>query len=186
MTKPNIKLPKSDPALTLTLADHPAAPDAVPASQFTSAMSTIAAAVTVVTARSGGKQHGRTVTAMLSLSAEPPAILVSITSDSDLAQTIKTAGRFSLSVLAEGQEAVADAFAGWGPDDRFSVSDWNHWPSGQPLLSGTLTSLDCVLSGTIELDTHTLFAGIVTHTRSHPDRPPLLWQKRGYKSLDPS
>lgn len=186
MTKPNIKLPPASPALALALADHPATADAVPASQFTSAMSTLAASVTVVTARSGDSQYGRTVTAMLSLSAEPPAVIVSITRDTDLARTIDAAGRFSLSVLAEDQQSVADAFAGWGPDDRFAVDDWQLWPSGQPLLSGAVTSLDCVLAGAIVLDTHTLYAGIVTHTRSFPDRAPLIWHRRGYKGLDQS
>ncbi|AEQ52756.1 flavin reductase family protein [Pelagibacterium halotolerans] len=186
MTKPNIKFPPASPALALTLAAHPAAVDAVPASQFTGAMSTLAASVTVVTARSGDAQYGRTVTAMLSLSAEPPAVIVSITRDTELARTIDEAGRFSLSVLAQGQEAVADAFAGWGPEDRFSVDDWQHWPSGQPLLAGAVTSLDCVLAGAIVMDTHTLYAGIVTHTRSFPDRAPLIWQRRGYRALDQS
>lgn len=186
MTKPSIKFPPDGLALSLDLASHPAAADAVPAPQFTSAMSTLAASVTVVTARSGDAQYGRTVTAMLSLSAEPPAVVVSITRDTDLAATIDLAGRFSLSVLAEDQQAVADAFAGWGPDDRFGVKEWQHWPSGQPLLTGAVTSLDCVLAGAIVLDTHTLYAGIVTHTRSFPDRPPLIWQRRGYRVLDQS
>lgn len=186
MTRPNINIPPASPALALALADHPAAPDAVPASQFTGAMSTLAAAITVVTARHGDERHGRTVTAMLSLSAEPPAVMVSITRDTELAQTIDAAGRFSLSVLAQGQEAVADAFAGWGPQDRFSTADWDHWPSGQPLLAGAVTSLDCVLAGSIIMDTHTLYAGIVTHTRSYPDRAPLIWHRRAYKALDQS
>ena len=186
MTRPNTKSPPAGPALALALADHPSATDAGPASQFTGAMSTLAAAVTVVTARIGDEQHGRTVTAMLSLSAEPPAVMVSITRDTELAQTIEAAGRFSLSVLAQGQETVADAFAGWGPQDRFANAHWEHWPSGQPLLSGAATSLDCVLAGSIVMDTHTLYAGIVTHTRSFPDRAPLIWHRRSYKALDQS
>mgnify|MGYP003117773064 FL=1 len=112
--------------------------------------------------------------------------MVSITRDTELAGTIEAAGRFSLSVLAQGQEKVADAFAGWGPQDRVSTADWEHWSSGQPLLSGAVTSLDCVLSGSIIMDTHTLYAGIVTHTRSFPDRAPLIWHRRGYKALDQS
>src|SRR5690606_22803249 len=135
MTKLNpIPLARPAPTLALACADHPAARDAVPASQFTGAMSTLAASVTVVAARDGAERHGRTVTAMLSLSAEPPAILVSITRDTELAQTIETAGRFSLSVLAENQQAVADAFAGWGPADRFGEAEWAEWASGQPRL----------------------------------------------------
>src|SRR5690606_22693792 len=97
-----------------------------------------------------------------------PAILVSITRDTELAQTIETAGRFSLSVLAENQQAVADAFAGWGPADRFGEAEWAEWASGQPRLDGAVASFDCVLAGSIAMDTHILYAGIVTHTASFP------------------
>lgn len=185
MTKLNPIAPAHPaPTLALACADHPAARDAVPAAQFTGAMSTLASSVTVVAARTGPERHGRTVTSMLSLSAEPPSVLVSITSDSLLAATIESSGGFSLAVLAAGQQAVADAFAGWGPAERFGEADWDEWASGQPRLAGAVTSLDCVLAGSIVMDTHTLFAGIVTHTESFPDRTPLLWHRRGYAALD--
>ncbi|HWJ86845.1 MAG TPA: flavin reductase family protein [Pelagibacterium sp.] len=168
--------------LAFNCADHPAARDAVPMSQFTGAMSTLASSVSVVTAALDGERHGRTVTAMLSLSAEPPAVLVSITRDSDLAAMIDKAGKFSLSILADDQRAVADAFAGWGPADRFE--GWSAWPSGQPRLEGAVASFDCALAGTIVLDTHILYAGIVLHTASYPDRTPLLWHQRRYAGVD--
>ena len=172
------------PAMTkLALAGHPAARDAVPASQFTSTMSTFANTVTVVTARNGEKRLGRTVTAMLSLSAEPPAVLVSITRDAELGAAIERSGGFSLSVLAADQKAISDAFAGWGQTERFGP-EWTQWNSGQPRLEGAVASLDCALGGVIEMDTHVLYAGIVIHTASFPDRAPLLWHRRGYGALD--
>jgi flavin reductase (DIM6/NTAB) family NADH-FMN oxidoreductase RutF len=185
MTKQS-KIMPAYPAPTIALAcgNHPAARDAVPASQFTGAMSTLAASVTVVAAGHGAERHGRTVTAMLSLSAEPPSVLVSITRDTDLGRTIEASGGFSLSVLAEDQRAVADAFAGWGPADRFADADWSQWASCHPKLDGAVASFDCVLGGAIEMDTHVLYAGIVMHTASFPDRAPLLWHRRGYGALD--
>ena len=187
MTKLNPIAPvRPAPTLALACADHPAARDAVPAAQFTGAMSTLASSVTVVTARNGAERHGRTVTSMLSLSAEPPSVLVSITSDSELARIIESSGGFSLAVLAAGQRAVADAFAGWGQSERFGEADWSEWTSGQLRLAGAVTSLDCVLAGSIVMDTHTLYAGIVIHTESFPDRTPLLWHRRSYAGLDQS
>ena len=170
----------------LKCADHPAAKDAVPLSQFTGAMSTLASTVTIVTAAHADTRHGRTVTAMLSLSAEPPSVLVSITRDSDLAHTIEKAQAFSLEILAQGQDPVADSFAGFGSHDKFSAGQWDLWASGQPRLTGSMADLDCVLAGAIEMDTHILFAGIVTHTRTYPDRAPLLWHRRRYVGLDAS
>lgn len=187
MTKLKTILPADTaPTLALACADHPSARDAVPASQFTGTMSTLASSVTVVAARSGAGRHGRTVTSMLSLSAEPPSVLVSITSGAELAEAIEASGGFSLAVLAADQQAVADAFAGWGPADRFGKADWSDWASGQPKLDGAVASLDCVLAGAIVMDTHTLYAGIVVHTASYPDRTPLIWHRRGYAALDHS
>lgn len=171
--------------MSLTCANHPAASDAVPGSQFTSAMSTLASSISVVTAAHEQTREGRTVTAMLSLSADPPAVLVSITRESALSDVIEAAQGFSIAFLALGQDVVADAFAGFGPKDRFLAGQWDVWPSGQPRLVGAMTSLECTLGGVIEMDTHTLYAGIVMRTRTHPDRQPLLWHRRRYSGLDP-
>lgn len=180
--RPNRDAP---PPATIACADRPAANRSVSIARFADAMSAIASSVTLVTAASASGRHGRTVTAMLSLSAEPPSVLVSITRGSVLAETILEAGAFSVAVLAEGQAALADAFAGFSTTpDRFSTGDWTPWRSGQPRLVGAVASLDCVLAETIEADTHFLFAGIVVDTRSSPDLPPLLWRRRGYERLE--
>lgn len=185
MSKANpFPFPDPTPRLTLLAAEHPAAREAVPRSQFTGTMSTLASSVSVVSALVGGERHGRTVTALMSLSAEPPALLVSITRDSGLADAIAAAQAFSVAVLAQGQQDVADAFAGLGPDDRFSAGEWDEWPSGQPRLTGATAALDCRLAGSMVMDTHIVFAGIVARTRTHADRPPLLWHQRGYAALD--
>lgn len=187
-----LTMPKSDdpdplspaPRLSLACGEGEAARDAVPVAQFTSTMSALAASVTLVTAEADGERHGRTVTAMLSLSASPPSVLVSITRDSLLARAIDRAQAFSVSVLAEDQHKIADAFAGFGQKEKFIDGIWDHWPSGQPRLSGTVASLDCRLGAAIELDTHVLYAGIVLHTRTQPDLSPLLWHRRYYAGLD--
>lgn len=187
-----LNMPKSDdpdalspaPRLKLACGEAEGAREAVPAAQFTSTMSALAASVSVVTALADGERQGRTVTAMLSLSAEPPSVLVSITRDSLLAQAIDRAQAFSVSVLAEGQHMIADAFAGFGQKEKFIDGVWDFWPSGQPRLGGAVANLDCRLGAAIELDTHVLYAGIVLHTRTQPDLAPLLWHRRYYAGLD--
>ncbi len=158
----------------------------MPGAQFASAMSTMATTVSVVTSALGDRREGRTVTALLSLSIDPPAILVSITRDTALAETIADAQAFSVAFLAHDQQPIADSFAGFGmTENRFEKGQWDRWPSGQPRPEGATAAFDCTLAGTIELDTHILFAGIVMHTRTWPDRKPLLWHQRGYAELGP-
>lgn len=99
---------------------------AVSKREFADAMSRMAATVSVVTACDAGEAHGRTVTAVLSLSAEPPMVLVSVKSDSALATAILSDGGFSLAMLAEGQEMIGDAFAGKVPHaQRFLIGVWS-------------------------------------------------------------
>ena len=157
---------------------------AVPKQEFADVMSRMAATVSVVTARDAGEAHGRTVTAVLSLSAEPPMVLVSVKSDSALATAILSDGGFSLAMLAEGQEMIGDGFAGKIPHGhRFLIGVWGEWPSGRPHLFGASAAIDCELAGSVPMADHTLFAGLVTNTDLPLHSRPLLWARRNYRAL---
>lgn len=158
--------------------------DALDFAHFTDTMSRLAATVCVAAAASGVERHARTVTAVTSLSARPPSLLVSITRGSDLARLIAKTGRFSLNLLAEGQEEVGDAFAGkLEIEDRFSVGRWTRWPSGQPRLQGAATAIECRVAGSVDLDTHCLFVGVLTGAETSEAKP-LIWYRRGYHGLE--
>lgn len=110
---------------------------AVSKREFADAMSRMAATVSVLTSCDAGEAHGRTVTAVLSLSAEPPMVLVSVKSDSALATAILSDGGFSLAMLAEGQEMIGDAFAGKVPPRRdFSLVCGANGRLGDRVFSG--------------------------------------------------
>lgn len=156
----------------------------VSTAEFRDAMSSVASSVCVVAARRGDEQVGRTVTAMLSLSANPPSVLISIDMMSRLADFIAKTGGFSLAVLASDQAEIADAFAGKvAAGLRFELGDWSRWPSGQPMLESALTVLDCEVIGAMETGSHVLFAGAIVESESDTDRHPLLWQRHGYHEL---
>lgn len=167
-----------------SMALRPTRNPVVNTAEFRAAMSSVASSVSVVTARRGEEMVGRTVTAMLSLSANPPSVLISIDIVSRLADLIAKTGGFSLAVLAEDQREIADAFAGKVPQDaRFAFGEWSRWPSGHPLLTGAVTAIDCEVIGSIETGTHVLFAGAIIEAESHEARRPLLWQRHDYHTL---
>lgn len=154
------------------------------AAEFRQAMSSMGSSVSVVTARRGDEMVGRTVTAVLSLSANPPAVLISIDIMSRLADLIAKTGGFSMAVLASDQADIADAFAGKvPPEGRFDIGKWSRWGSGQPLLDGAVTALDCEVIGSMETGTHVLFAGAIVESETDDSRQPLLWQRHGYHEL---
>jgi len=167
-----------------SMALRPTHRPVVSTAEFRSAMSSIGSSVCVVAARRGEEQVGRTVTAMLSLSANPPTVLVSIDIMSRLADLIAKTGGFSMAVLAEDQAEIADAFAGKVPlEARFDLGRWARWPSGQPMLTGAVTAIDCEVIGAMETGTHVLFAGAIVEAESHEARQPLIWQRHGYHAL---
>lgn len=174
---PDFDLPDS---MTLRPTQRPV----ISTADFRAAMSSMGASVSVVTGRRGEETVGRTVTAVMSLSATPPAVLISIDIVSRLADIIARTGQFSLAVLATDQAEIADAFAGKVPhNERFALGKWSRWHSGQPLLDGAVTVLDCEVIGSIDTGTHVLFAGAIVEAESHADRMPLIWQRHGYHTL---
>lgn len=161
----------SIPSRSLKLRHDP--DSAVSLKEFADAMSRMATTVCIVSANVDEDRHGRTATAVISLSAEPPTLLVSVKSNSMLAKAISTAGCFSLAMLAQGQELVADAFAGRIiPENRHLIGVWAKWQSGRPHLLGATAAFDCELSGAICVSDHELFVGsvIATDIRAHRKR----------------
>lgn len=167
-----------------TMALRPLRRPTVSDAEFRAAMSGLASSVHVVAARRGTERVGRTATSVLSLSAQPPAILVSIDIVSRLADVIAKTGGFSLAMLATDQQQIADAFAGQvPPEKRFADGGWEAWPSGQPKLRGAVTALDCDVIGAMETGTHVLFAGAIVDAETDTSRSPLMWHRHGYQAL---
>lgn len=176
LAMPDFDLPDT---MALRPTRHPTVGDR----EFRTAMASMAATVSVVTARRGDEVVGRTATSVMSLSLTPPAILVSIDIMSRMADLIAKTGGFSLAMLAHDQHDVADAFAGrHDPANRFGFGQWDRWPSGHPHLRGALTALDCEVIGSIETGTHVLFAGAVIEVEGS-QRAPLIWQDRAYRTI---
>jgi len=173
---------------SLRLIPNPAHPPAVPRARFTEALSCLAATVCVVGAADQDARQGRTATAVISLSIDPPTLLVSIDRSSVLAGLIEQTEGFSVALLAEGQAEVAEAFAGKlgvPRSERFTFGQWDAWPSGRPRLAGAVANLDCHLIGLTEVATHILFVGLVTSVETTAASP-LMWGQRRYRGLLPT
>lgn len=121
-----------------------------------------ASGVTVVTTTAGGVDLGTTVSAVTSLSLEPPMLIACLNTESATGQGILAAGRFAVSILAEGQHEIAGAFATKAPD-KFAGGVALRGPSGLPLIPGALAHLECSVGETMRGGTHVVFAGAVEH-----------------------
>src|ERR1700723_1388376 len=103
--------------------------------EFRNALGRFASGVTVITAHHEDHMHGMTANAFVSVSLDPPLVLVSLDNRSYMHRILPDAGRYGVSVLAEEQERLSNHFAGRtaeGLPVRFTTR------GGMPLLEGAV------------------------------------------------
>jgi flavin reductase (DIM6/NTAB) family NADH-FMN oxidoreductase RutF len=148
------------------------------AADFKAGMRRLGAGVTIVTTFDGQTRAGLTATAVCSLSAEPPQLLVCVNRAAYPNKVIARAKRFCVNVLASGQAALALRFAGatgHKGEDRFGKGRWNVLATGAPVLDGALTSFDCELARAVRSGTHTIFIGRVVAVATRQGGKALLY-----------
>jgi len=150
-------------------------------SDFINAMGAAVTGVTVVTTTAGRAPIGRTVSAMCSVSAEPPLLLVAIRTGSPLVAAIEARGAFAVNVLSDRQADLSESFAGRGHrPHEFLPGDW--WPltgGAPPLLHGAAARFTCDVESLTVAGTHTLVLGAVTRAERGAGTP-LAYTRRGY------
>jgi len=142
------------------------------------------AGVAVVTVDVEGERLGLTVGSLVSLSLEPPLVGVSIAHQAAMHELLRRAGGFAASLLAGGQEWLAQHFArGVPPIGMWHGIATREGAAGAPLLVGALGWLECRLAGEHPTGDHTLFVGEVLSAEAGEPAPPLVYLDAGYRSL---
>ena len=117
--------------------------------------------VAVVTVDSGGQRVGLTVGTLVGLSLEPPLVGFSVARQAALHELLREAGRCAVSLLAAGQQELAEHFARGVPPIGMWHAIATEPSTGPPRLSGALGWLECALQGEVAAGTHTLFVCVV-------------------------
>ena len=143
------------------------------------------AGVAVVTVDLEGEELGLTVGSLLSLSLDPPLVGVSIARAAAIHELLRRARTFAVSLLASGQEALAQHFARGVPP----IALWRgieRRPSSSaaaPHLDGALGWLDCELWREYDAGDHTLFAARVIAVEQGRASSALVYVDGRYRSL---
>ncbi|MFD1824484.1 MULTISPECIES: flavin reductase family protein [Mumia] len=140
-------------------------------------MSNVASAVSVVTTFDDGVPHGTTVSAFMSLSMDPPMLLVSLDARSSLLTRVRPGSRLGVNVLADDQGAIATRFATKG-GDRFAEVSW-HSEDGAPALHARHAWVAVDVDRLVPAGDHVL---ALAHVRaadvaSYPTRPLTYWRR---------
>ncbi|GFE66838.1 flavin reductase family protein [Litoreibacter roseus] len=155
--------------------------------QFLDAMSMLVSSVSIVTTDGSAGRAGATVSAMTSVSAdgEAPTVLVCLHHDSSAAKPLLENGCFSINVLDEHQQDIANIFASRHPapnGDKFDATVFHKGPSGAPRMVDALVSFDCEVKSHEQIGTHYVIIGRVAQVDTKTGTP-LLYGNRSYRRV---
>ncbi|WP_406726814.1 flavin reductase family protein [Streptomyces sp. GD-15H] len=167
--------------------------------EFRAAMSRLAAGVVLVTAQEppldpddprapAGEDVGMTATAFLSVSLDPPLVLVSLREGSRMDDLLDEQPLWSVSVLSESQRHIAGRFAMKGRiSDRLLFKDIPYVRgeySGAPVVGGALATLECRTEQRVPAGDHTLVIGrVLTADVPSAADGPLTYFRGRYRHL---
>lgn len=153
--------------------------------RFRSSMRLMASSVTVVTSADEDKRGGLTATAVCSLSVDPPLVIVCINRGSYTHSIIRRVGRFCLNYLAGDQHEIARRFAQHtaNPEDKFDAGQWTLSPLGNPVLLGSLATVECVVHKRVDEGTHSVFIGAVVVVEARQEQAPLVYTHSSYARI---
>jgi flavin reductase (DIM6/NTAB) family NADH-FMN oxidoreductase RutF len=153
---------------------HPRDDDVAPAFKF--AMRRLASTVTIITTIADDKAAGMTATAVTSLTAEPPAILVCVNKSASIEAALGLGAPMCVNLLAENHKALSHAFGGGLPArERFQIGQWIPGPDRVPILEDAQANLLSTVDKRVDYETHTIIIGRVRTVRLHGDVRPLVF-----------
>jgi len=163
--------------------------DGIDAEAFRDVMGRFATGISVITTLDErGEPAGITVSAMSSVSLDPPLVMVALARKRFITPVVAATGRYAVNVLRHDQQALSDCFA-HAPvrpgREEFCGAAWHPGPTGLPLLDGTLGSLECSTVRTFSVGDHELFIARVDSLQvASGEADPLLYFRRQYLRVD--
>ncbi|PSN95589.1 hypothetical protein B9Q06_05255 [Candidatus Marsarchaeota G2 archaeon ECH_B_2] len=153
---------------------------------YRSIMRRFASGVVVVTTAGDGWVHGSTAQAFLSVSLNPPLVLVSLSLSGRTYTRIRESGVFAVNILSEGQKWIAERFAdpSLDSDERFRGVSFTRGSTRSPLIEGVCGYVEAALYDVFEVVDHALVLGrVVGGGEGSSEVDPLIYYNRGYRSL---
>lgn len=136
--------------------------------------------VTIVTSFSGaGRPHGLTCNSLVSVTLDPPTLLVCLDQGSGTLTAVRESGAFAVNMLSERGRAAAERFATADPD-RFDSVAWERSAHGVPVLvDDAFAVAECAVADLHRVGDHTVVFGRVLDVVNQPGNP-LLYGMRTF------
>lgn len=148
---------------------------------FKHAMRRLATTVALITSGQGENWAGMAATAVVSVCADPPTLLVAVNRTASIHPTLHAEKRFCVNLLSDRHRDLVGVFSGKKKGlERFETGAWVAGEDGLPVLGDALASLNCRTESTLDVGTHTLFIGRVENVINHDEIDPLVWVDGGF------
>ena len=141
------------------------------------------AGVAVVTVDVDGERAGLTLGTLVSLSIDPPLVGFAIRKDAALHELLRRARTFAVSLLAAGQDGLAQHFARGIPPIGLWQGIEVLEEDGPPLLAGSVGWLRGSLLAEHPAGSHTFFVGEIESADPGPTDRPLAYLSQAYRDL---
>jgi flavin reductase (DIM6/NTAB) family NADH-FMN oxidoreductase RutF len=152
-----------------------------PAVALRQTLGMFATGVTVITTLASEQIHGMTANAFMSVSLEPPLVLISVDRRTKMCSLLHQESRFGVNVLADDQRLLSDRFAGRASDDAPEPSF--ALVRDTPIVEGAAAHFVARVDRSYWGGDHSLFLGRVEYARFTPNAQPLLFHGGQYGQL---
>jgi flavin reductase (DIM6/NTAB) family NADH-FMN oxidoreductase RutF len=151
-----------------------------PATALRQTLGMFATGVTVITTAAGDQIHGMTANAFMSVSLQPPLVLISVDRRTKMCHLLYEGQRFGVSVLASDQRELSDRFAGREPEGVEPNFEVIH---ETPVVEGSAAKFVSKVEKSYWGGDHSLFLGRVEYACHDDDAQPLLFHGGQYGGL---
>jgi len=142
-------------------------------------MARLPSGVVVVSARYGTGYRGLTASSLVSISVDPPMVMVGLEREATTRAAVLEGMAFNVSVLTRTQEFIADRFAGRAPaiDESWREIPHRLGTNGIPLIEGCVAWLEGSLLATHPAGDHDICLGQVDAAVAGAGDPLILWDR---------
>jgi 3-hydroxy-9,10-secoandrosta-1,3,5(10)-triene-9,17-dione monooxygenase reductase component len=147
-------------------------------------MGHFATGVTVITTKDVfGTPYGLTANAFMSLSLNPPLVLISIDKAAQCYACFDASKVFVVNFLSDQQEEISRRFATKGVD-KFAGLEWSEGRSGAAIIKGVIGYVECTVKETHEGGDHTIIVGEIMDANASGERPLLFFRGQYHRLPD--
>ena len=153
-----------------------------PAVALRQTLGMFATGVTVITTLAKEQVHGMTANAFMSVSLEPPLVLISVDRRTKMCNLLYEGQRFAVSILASDQRELSDQFAGRPADDDAPEPSFGIVHE-TPVVEGAAAHFVARIDRSYWGGDHSLFLGRVEYAHHDEGAVPLLFHGGQYGVL---